>query len=125
MKRTVAAWLVVFAMSAAVGFAGPLEFKIRGFGLGATKDSVTELLAKATLSKELSSPAIGIEVFILADQPSPPSHIQVTFLDGKIVRVEAEYAQSEIDDLGGHGAIITKMGERLNTQPDEVIRARP
>jgi len=125
MKRNVAAWMLVFTMSAAVGFAGPLEFKIRGFGLGATKDSVTELLSKATLSKDLSSPGIGIEVFLLTDQPAPPSRIQVTFLDGKIVRVEAEYTQNEIEDLGGHGAIINKMAERLNTPPDEVIRARP
>ena len=62
MKRAVAAWLFLFAVSATVGFAGPLEFKIRGFGLGATKESVAEILSKATLAKELSSTAIGIEV---------------------------------------------------------------
>jgi hypothetical protein len=125
MKRDVAGWMLVFAVCAAVGFAGPLEFKIKGLGLGATKDSVTEILSKATLSKDLSSPEIGIEVFVLADQPTPPSHIQVTFLDGKIVRIEAAYTQKEIEELGGHGAIISKMAERLNTPPDEVLRTTP
>jgi hypothetical protein len=124
LKRGFVAGMLFFALSAMVGFAGPLDFKVRGFGLGATKDSVTEILSKAVLSKELSSPELGIEVFVLADQPAPPSRIQVTFLDGKIVRVEAEYTQAEIDDLGGHGAIINKMEERLNTPPDEVIRVR-
>jgi hypothetical protein len=127
MKRNVAAWmrLLLFAVSASLGFGGPLEFKIRGFGLGATKESVAEILSKAALAKELSSPDIGIEVFVLVDQPAPPSRIQVTFLDGKIARIEAEYTQAEIEDLGGHFAIINKMEERLNTPPDEVIRARP
>lgn len=124
MKRAVAAWIFVFAGWATIGWAGPLEFKVRGFGLGATKESVAELLAKAMLAKDKSSPEIGIEVFVLAEQPQPPSRIQITFLDGKIARVEAEYTQAEIDDLGGHFAIINKMGERLNTPPDEIIRAR-
>jgi hypothetical protein len=125
MKRHLAGWILLFALTAAIGWAGPLEFKLRGFSLGATKDSVTELLAKATVVKEQTSPDIGIEVFVLADQPTHPSRVQVTFLDGKIVRLEGEYTQAEIDELGGHFAIINTMAERLNTPPDEVVRATP
>ena len=102
----------------------PLEFKLKGFGVGAAKSDLSEQLKKAKKSGELSVDSAGIEVYDVEDGSSPPAKITITFLDGKAVRIVGEYAAAEVERIGGLDSLLERVTEKLGRPSGPVVRHR-
>ncbi len=102
----------------------PLDFKLKGFGVGAAKSELTELLKKANKSKDLSVDSAGIEVFEIEDGSSAPGKVTITLLDGKVVRIVGEYTAPEVERIGGLDSIMERLREKLGPTSGPVVRYR-
>jgi len=116
--------LLTLAASSSLFAIDPLEFKLKGFGVGGAKADLAEQLQKARKLKELSVEAAGIEVFEVADASSPPSKITITFLDEKAVRIVGEYSAAEVERLGGQESLLDRVTEKLGRPSGPVVRHR-
>ncbi len=91
----------------------PLAFEIKGLRVGLEKGEALSRTNQAIIDSNLSAEKGGIEIYQWNDDTRAPAKIQLTFLDKKLIRIDAEYSNSEVNRIGGWELIRTRMIERL------------
>jgi hypothetical protein len=88
------------------------EFIIEGIGFSATPQTIRTKWPNAERVAKESNSKIGVEVLFVSETQNTDA-MQFTFLDGKLMKIQALYQPARVKKMGGWETIAEKLVAKL------------